>query len=104
MNIKNLALCSIVTGILSCDNNIDWNTYLGDQSRSHYSELDQIHDRNLNSLELAWEYESGQIGRYTQIQCSPLVVNGVLYGTNPSLELFAIDAGSGEELWKFSPH
>ena len=24
--------------------------------------------------------------------------------TNPSLELFAIDAGTGEEIWKFSPH
>ena len=104
MKIKNIALYSIVFGILSCDNNVDWNTYLGNQSRSHYSELDQIHDRNINSLELAWEYESGQIGKYTQIQCSPLVVDGVLYGTNPSLELFAIDAGTGEEIWKFSPH
>ena len=55
-------------------------------------------------MKLAWEYESGQIGKYSQIQCSPLVVDGVLYGTSPSLELFAIDAGTGEELWKFSPH
>ena len=84
-------------GILSCDRNIDWNTYLGNQSRSHYSELDQIHDRNINSLELAWEYsKSGIIGKYTQIQCSPIVVDGVLYGTNPSLELFAIDAGTAK--------
>ena len=63
MKIKNIALYSIVFGILSCDRNIDWNTYLGNQSRSHYSELDQIHDRNINSLELAWEYESGLIGK-----------------------------------------
>ena len=104
MKIKNIVLSAMVFLILSCDNDIDWNTYLGNQSRSHFSELKQIHAGNINSLELAWEYESGQIGKYTQIQCSPIVVDGVLYGTNPSLELFAIDAGSGEELWKFSPH
>ena len=104
MKIKNIALGALVLLILSCNNDIDWNTYLGNQSRSHFSELKQIHAGNINSLELAWEYESGQIGKYTQIQCSPIVVDGVLYGTNPSLELFAIDAESGEELWKFSPH
>ena len=95
----NILLITIVYLTLSCDNNIDWKTYLGNQTRSHFSELNQIHAGNINSLELAWEYESGQIGKYTQIQCSPIVVDGVLYGTNPSLELFAIDAGSGEELW-----
>ena len=61
MKIKNIALGSIVFLILSCDNDIDWNTYLGNQSRSHFSELKQIHAGNINSLELAWEYESGQI-------------------------------------------
>ena len=81
MKIKNITLGSIVFLILSCDNDIDWNTYLGNQSRSHFSELKQIHAGNINLLELAWEYESGQIGKYTQIQCSPIVVDGVLYGT-----------------------
>ena len=68
----NILLITIVYLTLSCDNNIDWNTYLGNQSRSHFSELKQIHAGNINSLELAWEYESGQIGKYTQIQCSPI--------------------------------
>ena len=66
MKIKNIVLSAIVFLILSCDNDIDWNTYLGNQSRSHYSELKQIHAGNINSLELAWEYESGQIGKYTR--------------------------------------
>ena len=51
----NILLITIVYLTLSCDNNIDWNTYLGNQSRSHFSELKQIHAGNINSLELAWE-------------------------------------------------
>ncbi|PDH46091.1 MAG: pyrrolo-quinoline quinone [Flavobacteriales bacterium MED-G15] len=104
MKTKTSALLFIIFVIVSCNRNKDWNAYLGDQSRSHYSDLKQINSENVGNLELAWEYESGKISKYTQIQCNPLVINGVLYGTNPALELFAIDAETGAELWKFSPH
>ena len=101
MKTKTSALLFIIFVIVSCNRNKDWNAYLGDQSRSHYSDLKQINSENVGNLELAWEYESGKISKYTQIQCNPLVINGVLYGTNPALELFAIDAETGAELWKF---
>ncbi|NDV41838.1 PQQ-binding-like beta-propeller repeat protein [Flagellimonas sediminis] len=82
-----------------------WEHYLGDPERTHYSNLDQIDTANVTNLKLAWSYKSGglQEGRTTQIQTSPLVVDGVLYGVNAAIELFAIDATNGKEIWKFKP-
>lgn len=82
-----------------------WQHYLGDPERSHFSTLDQIDTTNVSQLSLAWSYKSGGLeeGRTTQIQTSPLIVDNVLYGINAALELFAINAATGEELWKFNP-
>ena len=41
--------------------------------------------------------------RQMEIQCQPIVVNGIMYGTTPSLSLFAIKADTGEEIWEFDP-
>jgi len=84
---------------------VDWPSYLGDDGRSHYSPLKEINRQNVKRLEVAWTYHSRGArpdGR-SQIQCSPLIIDGVLYGTSPELVLFAIDAATGEEIWRFNP-
>jgi quinoprotein glucose dehydrogenase len=83
----------------------DWSTYLGDRANSHYSPLKQINTTNVTQLEVAWTYQSGGArpdGR-SQIQCNPLIIDGVLYGTSPLSVLFALDAATGKELWRFNP-
>jgi quinoprotein glucose dehydrogenase len=83
----------------------DWPVYLGDKSSSHYSVLKQINVKNVSRLQVAWTYHSGD-GRSddrSQIQCNPLIIHGVLYGTSPMLKLLAVDAASGHELWRFDP-
>ena len=82
-----------------------WQHYLGDPARTHYSSLDQIDTANVSQLQLAWSYNSGGLepGRTTQIQTNPLIVGSTLYGVNAALQLFALDASTGEELWKFVP-
>lgn len=82
-----------------------WQHYLGDPGRSHYSVLDQINRSNVQKLELAWQYESGglQNGRNTQMQTNPLIVGDVLFGVNPSGELFALKADQGTRIWTFNP-
>jgi quinoprotein glucose dehydrogenase len=83
----------------------DWPAYLGDKTSSHYSALDQITAKNVSRLQVAWTYHAGggrPDGR-SQIQCNPLIVDAVLYGTSPELVLFALDAGTGKELWRFNP-
>ena len=83
----------------------NWGVYLGDSASSHYSALHQITPRNVAKLEVAWTYRAGgnDPNNRSQIQCNPLVIDGILYGTTPDLQLFAIDAASGRELWRFNP-
>jgi quinoprotein glucose dehydrogenase len=83
----------------------DWAHYLGDAAVSHYSPLDQIDRRNVHLLEPAWVYRTGDAdtsGR-SQIQCNPLIIDGILYGVSPKLKLFALDAATGAEKWVFDP-
>ncbi|MCP5517199.1 MAG: PQQ-binding-like beta-propeller repeat protein [Verrucomicrobiales bacterium] len=83
----------------------DWPVFLGDGASSQFSTLDQINPDNAEQLEVAWIYRSGD-GREdnrSQIQCNPLVIDGVLYGTTPRLKLVAVDAATGGEGWRFDP-
>jgi quinoprotein glucose dehydrogenase len=83
----------------------EWRVYLGDQGSSHYSALRQINKENVAQLQVAWTYHTGDLpaGESGEIQCNPIVVNGVLYGSSPRTKIFALHAGSGEEIWKFDP-
>ncbi|WP_266362164.1 outer membrane protein assembly factor BamB family protein [Tellurirhabdus rosea] len=81
----------------------DWPEYNGDGSRNHYSELNGITAENVGQLQPAWVYASGgadTVANRTQMQCNPLVVDGVLYGVSAGTQAFALDAATGRELWK----
>jgi len=100
--------------IIGCQNdnttnsidNYDWAHYLGDQSTNQYAPLNQINTENVSQLEVAWTYTcgDGDEKNRSQIQCNPLVINGILYGSTPSMKFFALDATSGKEIWKFNPY
>lgn len=105
----------ILLSLLSCESNLsksevqardqqDWPVYLGDKNSSQYSSLAQITIQNVDQLELAWEYDSttDSIEPLSQIQCNPLIVEGVLYGSSPDLKFFAIDAATGTRVWEFN--
>jgi quinoprotein glucose dehydrogenase len=100
---------ALVVALMSCETSPgadrNWASYLGDNSRSHFSQLKQINDRNVRKLQVAWTYHSGDAGadNFSQIQCNPLVIDGVLYGTTPQLKLIALDATTGRERWRFDP-
>src|SRR5882757_1791422 len=82
----------------------NWAAYLGDAGGTHYSTLTQITPANVAKLQPAWTFHAGGADpkNQSQIQCNPLVIDGVLYGTSPTLELFALDAATGRELWRFN--
>lgn len=77
----------------------EWPEYLGGPDRNHYSPLNQINTTNVGQLKMAWEYHSGDSG---QVQCNPIMVNGTLYGVTATNRLFALDAATGTEKWRFS--
>ena len=87
----------------------DWPNYGGNKAGNRYSSLKDINIENVKNLKIAWMYDTAEdsarnkIGRNFEIQCQPIMVNDILYGTTPLLKLFAIDATTGKELWKFDP-
>jgi quinoprotein glucose dehydrogenase len=97
-----LAVASCAAPDAGTDPWASWSHYLGDQGRTHYSSLTQIDTTNVADLEVAWTYASGglQGGVTTEMQHSPLIVDSVLYGTNPRLLPFKIDARTGREIWR----
>lgn len=78
----------------------DWREYLGDSGRTHFSALAQIDRSNVAQLKPAWEYRTAEPG---EVQCNPLIVRGVLYGVTAAGNVFALDAATGGEHWKFEP-
>lgn len=81
----------------------NWSHYGGPEDGSRYSSLSQINTSNVNQLQVAWTYNTGDASERSQIQCQPIVVNGLLYGTTPKLNVFALDASTGAEIWRFDP-
>lgn len=82
-----------------------WGMVNGNSNSNKYSSLIQIDSTNVQQLQVAWTYRTGDAdtGNRSQIQCNPIVVNGVLYATSPGLKLFALDAATGKEKWAFNP-
>ncbi|MGN6542696.1 MAG: outer membrane protein assembly factor BamB family protein [Ginsengibacter sp.] len=91
---------------MNSENKYDtWSSYLGDKSVSHYSSLNEIDTNNVQQLKLAWIYHTGDTNSAVkqQIQCNPIIVGDVLYGTSPQLKLFALNAATGKPIWIFDP-
>jgi len=78
----------------------DWPYYGGNKEGNRYSPLSQINLKNVKDLKVAWMYDAA-VTKKGAIQCQPIVVDGVLYGTTPDLHLFALNAATGQQLWKF---
>jgi acido-empty-quinoprotein group A len=81
----------------------NWPTYNGDYSGRRYSPLTKINETTVKSLTLAWTHraEDPDAGRRgARISGAPLVVNGVMYFTINN-HIWAIDARSGQEIWRF---
>jgi len=84
----------------------DWQVYNGGHEAIKYSSLTQIDTSNVARLQVAWTYHTGDAdtASHSQIQCNPIIINGILYGVSPQMKLFAIDAATGQEKWVFDPN
>ena len=77
-----------------------WLSYGRDYAETHHSPLDAINATNVSRLGLAWSVDVGSVG---QVEATPLVSNGVLYGTTAWSRVFAIDARTGKTKWEWDP-
>ena len=83
----------------------NWQVYGGTKDALHYSSLREVDTNNVKQLQVAWVYHTGDADTAfkTQIQCNPIIIDSILYGTTPKMKLFAVNASTGKQLWLFDP-
>ena len=83
----------------------DWPYFGRTASGTRHAPLAQITPANVQHLQVAWTYRTGEIptGSAGHV-VTPLHVNGMLYGCTQSSRLFALDPDTGKERWRYDPH
>ena len=76
----------------------NWLTYWGDLRGTHYSGLKEITPLNVASLKSQWTHQLGG----TTVETTPLVVDGIMFVTGPLNNVTALDARTGQQLWKYT--
>jgi quinoprotein glucose dehydrogenase len=82
----------------------DWKVYGGSAENSRYSTLQQINRTNVDKLQVAWTFDTGNSFNGSEMQCNPIVVDGILYATSPTIRVVALDAATGKLRWSFDPN
>lgn len=89
-------------------NGADWPAYGRTQEGTRYSPLSQINDKNVGQLQEVWRFQTGDLktandpGEITN-EVTPIKIRDTLYMCTPHQKLFALDAATGKEKWKFDP-
>ncbi|MFL6713743.1 MAG: pyrroloquinoline quinone-dependent dehydrogenase [Sulfurifustis sp.] len=84
----------------------NWLTYYGAYDGQRYSPLQQINRDNVKRLRPAWIFQFGQIGLSATpatyaFEAAPIVVDGVMYVSGWDGYVWAINAETGRELWRY---
>jgi quinoprotein glucose dehydrogenase len=75
----------------------------GGEGNIRYSPLTQIDRSNVSKLQVAWTYDSKDAFKDSEMQSNPIVVDRVLYATTPTMKVVAVNAETGQEIWRFDP-
>ena len=75
----------------------DWPLYDGQTKATRYSTLTQIDKANVSRMVPKWIFT---LPNTSNLQVTPVVVGGVMYVTSAN-ECYALDAGSGREIWHY---
>ena len=77
-----------------------WNDYGGAADSAQYSALQQINRSNVNRLEVAWTYPTGDGRKYL---FNPIVADGLMYVLAKNNSIVALGASTGKEVWVYAP-
>src|SRR5438094_7782621 len=100
MMLRAVALIAVVAAALEGAGDVGWPMHGGVDNIRH-SPLAQITRDNVAKLQVAWTYDSHDAFKGSEMQSNPVIVDGLLYVTTPTLKVVAIDAATGAEIWKF---
>ncbi len=76
----------------------DWLQYRRTYDGWGYSPLAQINAGNVHQLKLVWTLATGQVEGH---EAPPIVTNGVMFAATPGNQVLAVDAKSGNLLWRY---
>lgn len=87
----------------------DWPYFGGDEGNSHYTAVDQITPENVQHLQVAWTYNTGDIDPGTlpdpfnspAMQVTPILAEETLYFCSPLNRIIALNPTTGKELWHY---
>jgi quinoprotein glucose dehydrogenase len=89
-----------------------WAYYGQNPGGTRYTSLDQVNDRNVGGLAVAWTYRTGELQKYAgndaaekaAFETTPILIDRTLYLSTPSCRVIALDAATGRERWVYDPH
>jgi quinate dehydrogenase (quinone) len=82
----------------------EWRAYGRDPGGSRYSPVDQINRENVNELDVAWTFRTGEPEhRGSQDQNTPQMIGDTVYLCTPTNVVIAVDADTGRERWRHDP-
>src|SRR5215471_12330102 len=70
----------------------NWPNVFNDKAGTRYSPLDQINRSNVTNLSVAWRYHTADSRAGSTIECTPIVIDGVMYLTTVTTKVVALDA------------
>nr|MBV6628369.1 PQQ-binding-like beta-propeller repeat protein [Oceanococcus sp. HetDA_MAG_MS8] len=91
-----LALLSSISYALAAQ--AEWPLYGGDAAHHRHVLNSQISPENIHQLKPAWSFKTGIKGSF---QATPIVADGVMYVSLPWNHVVALNAASGEEIWRY---
>lgn len=99
------AAVALVATMMGCGArpDVDWPMH-GGENNIRYSRLTDVTPRNVGQLQVAWTYDSRDAFKGSEMQSHPIVVDGMIFFTTPSMKVVALNAESGAEVWKFDPN
>jgi len=83
-----------------------WSVYKADAKSSSHSPLKQINKENVKQLKLAWTFrlnDATEGARSSSSEANPIIIDGVMYASSARHRVYAINAGTGEQIWSFDP-
>ncbi|MGH8372379.1 MAG: pyrroloquinoline quinone-dependent dehydrogenase [Gammaproteobacteria bacterium] len=87
-----------------------WSAYGGDPGGTRYSSLNQITPANVDQLQVAWKFRTGELGKGVKhwkrfaFEATPILYDGALYFTTSTTNVIAVDAASGKLRWRYDTH
>jgi quinoprotein glucose dehydrogenase len=101
-----LCCCGALAASIARADDAGWPAYGGDAGGSRYSPLTQIDAENVEDLQVAWTFNTGEMGRGVRdwersaFEATPILYRRTLYLTTSSTDVVAVDAATGELRWR----